>query len=146
MISLRTDTIWLAQAYALHINGVYDHYSWRAYLGSGGDPDQIYKPLDGWKPGGSRESELDFWMQEPVPARKGLAQSGGGSAGRRTTSKSKGGKEPKKAAEPKTVNKTVKKAAAAKKKATKTKTAKKSAKRTKPKTVKKNAKAKTSKR
>ena len=37
----------LAQAYALHINGVYDHYSWRAFLGSGGDPDQIYKPLDG---------------------------------------------------------------------------------------------------
>jgi phosphatidylserine/phosphatidylglycerophosphate/cardiolipin synthase-like enzyme len=136
----------LAQAYALHINGVYDHYSWRAYLGSGRDPDQIYKPLDGWKPGGSREQELDFWMQEPVPARKGLAQSGGGSAGARTISKSKGGKEPKKAAEPKTVNKTVKKAAAATKKATKPKTAKKSAKRTKPKTAKKNAKAKTSKR
>jgi phosphatidylserine/phosphatidylglycerophosphate/cardiolipin synthase-like enzyme len=36
----------LAQAYALHINGVYDHYSWRAYLGSGGDPDQIYRPLE----------------------------------------------------------------------------------------------------
>jgi phosphatidylserine/phosphatidylglycerophosphate/cardiolipin synthase-like enzyme len=57
----------LAQAYALHINGVYDHYSWRAYLGSGGDPDQIFKPLDGWKPGGSRAQELDFWMNEPIP-------------------------------------------------------------------------------
>jgi phosphatidylserine/phosphatidylglycerophosphate/cardiolipin synthase-like enzyme len=41
----------LAQAYALHINGVYDHYSWRAFLGSGGDPNQIYKSLDGWKAG-----------------------------------------------------------------------------------------------
>jgi phosphatidylserine/phosphatidylglycerophosphate/cardiolipin synthase-like enzyme len=58
----------LAQAYALHINGVYDHYSWRAYLGSSGDPDQIYKPLDGWKSGGSRAQELAFWMNEPIPA------------------------------------------------------------------------------
>ncbi|WP_148219507.1 phospholipase D-like domain-containing protein [Azospirillum sp. B510] len=52
----------LAQAYALHINTVYDHYSWRAFLAAGGNPDQIYKPLDGWKPGGSRARELDFWM------------------------------------------------------------------------------------
>ncbi len=51
----------------MHINGVYDHYSWRAFLGSGGDADQIYKPLDGWKPGGSRAQELDFWMNEPIP-------------------------------------------------------------------------------
>ena len=58
----------LAQAYALHINGVYDHYSWRAYLANGGAPDQIYKPLDGWKPGGSRAQELAFWMNTPVPA------------------------------------------------------------------------------
>ncbi len=57
----------LAQAYALHINGVYDHYSWRAYLGSGGDPNQIYKSLDGWKPGGSRAQELAFWMNGPIP-------------------------------------------------------------------------------
>jgi phosphatidylserine/phosphatidylglycerophosphate/cardiolipin synthase-like enzyme len=56
----------LAQAYALHVNGAYDHYSWRAYLASGGDPDQIYKPLDGWKPGGSRAQELEFWMNEPI--------------------------------------------------------------------------------
>jgi phosphatidylserine/phosphatidylglycerophosphate/cardiolipin synthase-like enzyme len=57
----------LAQAYALHINGVYDHYSWRAFLASGGNPDQIYKPLDAWKPGGSRAQEVDFWMSEAVP-------------------------------------------------------------------------------
>jgi phosphatidylserine/phosphatidylglycerophosphate/cardiolipin synthase-like enzyme len=61
----------LAQAYALHINGVYDHYSWRAFLSSGGNPDQIYRPLDGWKPGGARAQELDFWMSgavSPQPA------------------------------------------------------------------------------
>jgi phosphatidylserine/phosphatidylglycerophosphate/cardiolipin synthase-like enzyme len=61
----------LAQAYALHINGVYDHYSWRAFLSSGGNPDQIYRPLDGWKAGGSRAQELDFWMSgavSPQPA------------------------------------------------------------------------------
>jgi phosphatidylserine/phosphatidylglycerophosphate/cardiolipin synthase-like enzyme len=60
----------LAQAYALHINGVYDHYSWRAFLASGGNPDQIYKPLDGWKPGGSRAQELEFWMSEPITPQK----------------------------------------------------------------------------
>jgi phosphatidylserine/phosphatidylglycerophosphate/cardiolipin synthase-like enzyme len=68
----------LAQAYAVHINGAYDHYSWRAYLGSGGDPDQIYKPLDGWKPGGSRAQELDFWMGDAVPpqtTRRGTSSS-----------------------------------------------------------------------
>jgi phosphatidylserine/phosphatidylglycerophosphate/cardiolipin synthase-like enzyme len=58
----------LAQAYALHINGVYDHYSWRAFLSSGGNPDQIYRPLDAWKPGGSRAQELDFWMSGAVSA------------------------------------------------------------------------------
>ncbi|UGY04062.1 phospholipase D-like domain-containing protein [Bradyrhizobium quebecense] len=67
----------LAQAYALHINGVYDHYSWRGYLGSGGNPDQIYS-LDGWKPGGGKEQELDFWMEEPVPPRP--TRSGGSAA------------------------------------------------------------------
>jgi phosphatidylserine/phosphatidylglycerophosphate/cardiolipin synthase-like enzyme len=64
----------LAQAYALHINGVYDHYSWRAFLASGGNADQIYKPLDAWKPGGSRAQELDFWMSgkvAPQPAEAG---------------------------------------------------------------------------
>jgi phosphatidylserine/phosphatidylglycerophosphate/cardiolipin synthase-like enzyme len=63
----------LAQAYALHINGVYDHYSWRAFLGSGGDPDQIFKPLDGWKPGGSRAQELAFWMNGPIPPQAAAA-------------------------------------------------------------------------
>jgi phosphatidylserine/phosphatidylglycerophosphate/cardiolipin synthase-like enzyme len=52
----------LAQAYALHINGVYDHYSWRVFLAHGGKSDQLYKALEGWKPGGSRARELDFWM------------------------------------------------------------------------------------
>jgi phosphatidylserine/phosphatidylglycerophosphate/cardiolipin synthase-like enzyme len=68
----------LAQTYAVHINGVYDHYSWRAYLASGGDPTQIYKPLDGWKPGGSRAQELDFWMDDSTPPqsmRRGRARS-----------------------------------------------------------------------
>lgn len=53
----------LAQAYALHIEGVYDHFSWRAFLSAGGNPDQIFKPLDGWKPGGSHERELRFWLR-----------------------------------------------------------------------------------
>jgi phosphatidylserine/phosphatidylglycerophosphate/cardiolipin synthase-like enzyme len=62
----------LAQAYALHINGVYDHYSWRAFLASGGDPNQIYKSLDGWQPGGPRAQELAFWMGGPIPAQRAL--------------------------------------------------------------------------
>jgi hypothetical protein len=52
----------LAQAYAVHINGVYDGYSWRAYLGGGGNAGHIYAPLDGWKAGGARHQELGFWM------------------------------------------------------------------------------------
>lgn len=52
----------LAQAYAVHINGVYDAYSWRAFLEAGGKPDEIYKPITGWKPGGARSGELKFWM------------------------------------------------------------------------------------
>jgi len=92
----------LAQAYALHINGVYDHYSWRAFLGSGGDPDQIYKPLDGWKPGGSRAQELDFWMEEPIPPQPG----NGGPAtpspkASKAAAKPKPGKAPRKAKPPK---------------------------------------------
>jgi hypothetical protein len=63
----------LAQAYAVHINGVYDHYSWRAFLASGGDADQIYKPLDAWQPGGSRAQELAFWMGDMVPAQAAAA-------------------------------------------------------------------------
>ena len=44
----------------------YDHYSWRAYLGSGSDPDQIYKSLTEWKLGTSVQ-ELAFWMKGPIP-------------------------------------------------------------------------------
>jgi phosphatidylserine/phosphatidylglycerophosphate/cardiolipin synthase-like enzyme len=90
----------LAQAYALHINGVYDHYSWRGFLDSGGNPDQIYS-LDGWKPGGGKEQELDFWMEEPVPPRRG-----GGGAGRPGAGK---GAEKKKKAVKKTAKKSPKK-------------------------------------
>jgi len=53
----------LAQAYAVHIEGVYDHFSWRAFLADGGNPDLIFKPLSGWMPGGSRKRELKFWMR-----------------------------------------------------------------------------------
>ena len=88
----------LARAYALHINGVYDHYSWRAFLGSGGNPDQIFKPLDGWKLGGSRAQELDFWMEGPVSPQS--AQQGTSSAASKnkagSPAKSKAGKTPKK--------------------------------------------------
>jgi hypothetical protein len=51
----------LAQAYAVHISGVYDAYAWRAFLDNKGDPAQIYS-LAGWKPGGGKRRELDFWM------------------------------------------------------------------------------------
>jgi phosphatidylserine/phosphatidylglycerophosphate/cardiolipin synthase-like enzyme len=61
----------LAQMYALHTNGVYDHYSWRAFLASGGNANQIYTPLTGWRPGGSRAEELAFWMQTPIPSPPG---------------------------------------------------------------------------
>lgn len=53
----------LSKAYALHIDGVRDHFAWRAFLSAGGQPDVIFKPLDGWKPGGSRARELAFWMR-----------------------------------------------------------------------------------
>jgi phosphatidylserine/phosphatidylglycerophosphate/cardiolipin synthase-like enzyme len=119
----------LAQAYALHINGVYDHYSWRGYLGSGGNPDQIYS-LGGWKPGGGKEQELDFWMEEPVPPRRG---GGGGGAGG-----GDGGGAAKKRAARQAVKKAVKKAP--KKSAVKKSKAKKATKKTKK------AKAKKSKR
>jgi hypothetical protein len=74
----------LAQAYALHINGVYDHYSWRAFLASGGNPDQIYKPLDGWKPGGSRAQELEFWMSEVITPQAAAQADQGTPAGRKS--------------------------------------------------------------
>ncbi len=90
----------LAQAYALHINGVYDHYSWRAYLGSGGDPDQIYKPLDGWKPGGSRAQELAFWMNGPIPPQSGGPGTSAGTTrkNRPPATRAKGGRTAKKPA------------------------------------------------
>jgi phosphatidylserine/phosphatidylglycerophosphate/cardiolipin synthase-like enzyme len=133
----------LAQAYALHINGVYDHYSWRAYLGSGGDPNQIYKPLDGWKPGGSRAQELDFWMNGPIPPQStsqgvapGASQSKPGSA-----AQPKAGKTPKK------TGKAPKKPAKAAKKAKSGKAAKKTSKKTKAgRTPKKAGRAKASKK
>lgn len=53
----------LARACALHIEGVRDHFAWRAFLSAGGQPDAIYQPLDGWRPGGRRSRELAFWMR-----------------------------------------------------------------------------------
>jgi hypothetical protein len=53
----------LAQAYAVHIQGVYDHYSWRAFLGEGGDPDTLFQTLKDWKADGSRARDLDFWIR-----------------------------------------------------------------------------------
>jgi phosphatidylserine/phosphatidylglycerophosphate/cardiolipin synthase-like enzyme len=132
----------LAQAYALHVNGVYDHYSWRAFLGSGGDPDQIYKPLDGWKPGGSRAQELDFWMEEPIPAQPG---NGGSKAPSPKTSKGTAKpktKTPRKGSAKKTPTAGVKKAKSASKKkaAKKTKKASKAKAAKKSKSVKKSTK------
>jgi PLD-like domain len=117
----------LAQAYALHINGVYDHYSWRAFLASGGDADQIYKPLDGWKPGGSRAQELEFWMNEPIAPQSTRQGASPGPAKQKAgpAAKPKAGKAPRKS-----------KAA----RATRAKGAKKSAKKTTKKTTKKPAK------
>lgn len=53
----------LAQAYAVHIQGVYDHYSWRAFLGDGGNPDTLFQTLNAWRAGGSRARDLEFWMR-----------------------------------------------------------------------------------
>jgi phosphatidylserine/phosphatidylglycerophosphate/cardiolipin synthase-like enzyme len=88
----------LAQAYALHINGVYDHYSWRAFLGSGGDPNQIYKSLDGWKPGGGRAQELAFWMNGPIPPQNTLPGASPNATPKKPApaAKPKAGKTPKK--------------------------------------------------
>jgi hypothetical protein len=141
----------LAQAYALHINGVYDHYSWRAYLGSGGDPTQIYKSLAGWEPGGGRAQELAFWMNGPIPpqpaeagaASTGASKGNGSSAGKKTAAKTK----PAKTKPAKTKTKAAKtkpaKAKSAKARPTKTKSAK--AKRAPTKAKAKKAKAKKAK-
>jgi phosphatidylserine/phosphatidylglycerophosphate/cardiolipin synthase-like enzyme len=103
----------LAQSYALHINGVYDHYSWRAFLGSGGDPNQIYKSLDGWKAGGGRALELAFWMNGPIPFQNTLPAASPGAAPNKPApaAKSKAGKTPKKTGKsPKKTSKAAKKA------------------------------------
>ena len=127
----------LAQAYALHINGVYDHYAWRGFLGSGGNADQIFS-LDGWKPGGGKEQELDFWMEEPIPPRRGGGGGGrapapGGAAKKKVVKKAaKAAKKAgaKKAAKKKPARKAAKAKAPKKKKAAK-KTKAKKAKKTK---------------
>jgi len=53
----------LALAYAVHIQGVYNHYSWRAFLSQGGNPDDLFKSLDEWKPGGKRDRDVTFWVR-----------------------------------------------------------------------------------
>jgi phosphatidylserine/phosphatidylglycerophosphate/cardiolipin synthase-like enzyme len=126
----------LAQAYALHINGVYDHYSWRAFLGSGGDADQIYKPLDGWKPGGSRAQELDFWMNEPIPPQAASSAASGKKQSAVTAPQAakKSPRTAKKAGPVKTAKKSTTKKAKAKKstaKKSKAKTPKKTSKKSK---------------
>jgi phosphatidylserine/phosphatidylglycerophosphate/cardiolipin synthase-like enzyme len=53
----------VAAAYAVHIQGVYDHYSWRAFLSEGGNPDVLFQSLDEWKPDGARARDLAFWLR-----------------------------------------------------------------------------------
>jgi phosphatidylserine/phosphatidylglycerophosphate/cardiolipin synthase-like enzyme len=89
----------LAQAYALHINGVYDHYSWRAFLASGGDPKQIYQPLSGWK-SGARAQELAFWMGGPLPPQAALPAEAPARASRAAPAQKPKGKPKKPPAKP----------------------------------------------
>ncbi len=56
----------LAEIYALHIQVVYDHYSWRAFLSEGGDPNVLYGGLSGWR-SGAKARDLSFWMQDFTP-------------------------------------------------------------------------------
>jgi len=51
----------LAQAYAVHVEGIYDHFAWRAFLSNGGDPASIYQPVSSWNEG-KRAAELAFWL------------------------------------------------------------------------------------
>ncbi|MFX6167336.1 hypothetical protein ABTF57_17700, partial [Acinetobacter baumannii] len=88
--------------------------------------------LDGWKPGGGKEQELDFWMEEPVPPRP--ARVGGAGSGGAAQQPNTAGRAAKKRA----VKKTPKKAA---KKPTKRAAAKASTKKSVKKSPKK-AKAK----
>src|SRR5262249_16225726 len=52
----------LARIYALHMQTIYDHFAWRAFLAEGGNPNLLFSGLDNWKPGGRNRPELDFWM------------------------------------------------------------------------------------
>ncbi len=55
----------LAQICAVHVQIVYDHYSWRAFLAEDGDPCTLYASLSGWETG-STARDLAFWMLDPV--------------------------------------------------------------------------------
>jgi hypothetical protein len=55
----------LAQIYAVHVQIVYDHFTWRAFLAEGGDPCTLYASLSGWETG-SKARDLAFWMLDPV--------------------------------------------------------------------------------
>ena len=48
---VRPQAISLAQIYAVHVQIVYDHFSWRAFLAEGGDPCTLYASLSGWETG-----------------------------------------------------------------------------------------------
>ncbi|HEY3257070.1 MAG TPA: hypothetical protein VGJ91_24100 [Polyangiaceae bacterium] len=52
----------LAQSYAVHMQGVYDHYSWRVFLMNGGDPTKIFQSLADWKTG-AKHRDLQFWLK-----------------------------------------------------------------------------------
>jgi hypothetical protein len=64
----------LARAYALHVNAVCERYQWKASLANGIAPEMIYPPLDAWKPGGTQEEELDFWMGHVVSTSRSADQ------------------------------------------------------------------------
>ena len=49
----------LAERYAVHIQSVYDHYSWRTFLHEGGRPDAL-QGLQGWETG-QRAKDVAFW-------------------------------------------------------------------------------------
>ncbi|HYF65985.1 MAG TPA: phospholipase D-like domain-containing protein [Herpetosiphonaceae bacterium] len=53
----------LAEAYAVNINGVYEHYRWRAFLGTTDNPFNGLQDSDAWQAPklASDETELRFW-------------------------------------------------------------------------------------
>lgn len=53
----------LAQAYAVHMEGVYDHYAWRAFLSDGGNSGEIYQSMDSWLNNPKQKRELEFWAR-----------------------------------------------------------------------------------